>query len=97
MHVRTIAGLKRADVILRRIDSDFADPLELNARSRLGVAGLVEVLRGGGVTVANALGSGVMETPVMMSFMPKLCRRIMGEELKLPEYRDLVVRRRQGA
>ena len=84
VHVRTIAGLKRADVILRRIDSDFADPLELNARSRLGVAGMVEVLRGGGVAMANALGSGVMETPVMMSFMPKLCRRLLGEELKLP-------------
>lgn len=84
VHVRTIAGLKRADVILRRIDSDFADPLELNARSRLGVAGLVEVLRGGGVALANALGAGVMETPVMMSFMPKLCRKVLGEELKLP-------------
>lgn len=84
VHVRTIAGLKRADVILRRIDSDFADPLELNSKSRLGVAGLVEVLRGGGVALANALGAGVMETPVMMSFMPKLCRRLLGEELKLP-------------
>ncbi len=84
VHVRTIAGLKRADVILRRIDSDFADPLELNARSQLGVPGLAEVLRGGGVVLANALGSGVVETPVMMSFMPGLCRRVLGEELKLP-------------
>ncbi len=83
-HVRTIAGLKRADVILRRIDSDFADPLELNARSCLGVPGLVEAVRTGGVTLANALGSGVVETPVMMSFMPGLCRRVLGEELKLP-------------
>ncbi len=84
VHVRTIAGLKRADVILRRIDSDFADPLELNARSQLGVPGLAEVVRGGGVVVANALGSGVAETPVMMSFMPGLCRRVRGEELRLP-------------
>ena len=84
LHIRTIAGLKRADVVLRRVDSDFADPLELNARSHLGVPGLVDVLRDGGVTLANALGSGVVETPVMMSFMPKLARKILGEELKLP-------------
>jgi uncharacterized circularly permuted ATP-grasp superfamily protein/uncharacterized alpha-E superfamily protein len=84
VHVRTIAGLKRADVILRRIDSDFADPLELNARSHLGVPGLVDVLRGSGVTLANALGSGVVESPVIMSFMPKLCRKVLGEELRLP-------------
>ena len=84
VNVRTIAGLKRADVILRRIDSDFADPLELNARSRLGVPGLLDVLRAGGVTLANALGSGVVESPVMMSFMPSLCRHVLCEDLRLP-------------
>ena len=84
VHVRTIAGLKRADVIWRRIDSDFADPLELNGQSRLGVAGLVEAVREGGVALANALGSGVLEAPAMMSFMPKLCRKLMGEDLRLP-------------
>jgi uncharacterized circularly permuted ATP-grasp superfamily protein/uncharacterized alpha-E superfamily protein len=84
VNVRTIAGLKRADVILRRIDSDFADPLELNGRSRLGVPGLLDVLRSGGVTLANALGSGVVESPVMMSFMPRLCREVLGEDLLLP-------------
>jgi uncharacterized circularly permuted ATP-grasp superfamily protein/uncharacterized alpha-E superfamily protein len=84
VHVRTIAGLKRADVIWRRIDSDFTDPLELNARSRLGVPGLVESLRAGGVVVANALGSGVLEAPALMSFIPKLCRKLLGEDLLLP-------------
>ena len=84
VHVRTIAGLKRADVIWRRIDSDFADPLELNAKSRLGVPGLVDALREGGVVIANALGSGVLEAPAMMSFMPKLCRTLLGEDLRLP-------------
>ena len=83
VHVRTIAGLKRADVILRRIDSDFADPLELNARSQLGVPGLLDVLRRDGVAFANALGSGVVESPVMMSFMPKLAKHVLGEELRL--------------
>lgn len=84
VNVRTIAGLKRADVILRRVDSDYADPLELNGRSRLGVPGLVDVLRSGGVTLANALGSGVVESPVMMSFMPRLCRHVLCEDLRLP-------------
>lgn len=84
LHVRTIAGLKRADVVLRRIDSDYADPLELNARSQLGVPGLLDVVRGDRVVIANALGSGVVEAPVMMSFMPSLCRHLTGEELRLP-------------
>jgi uncharacterized circularly permuted ATP-grasp superfamily protein/uncharacterized alpha-E superfamily protein len=84
LHVRTIAGLKRADVVWRRVDGDFADPLELNSQSRLGVAGLVEAVREGGVAIANALGSGVLEAPAMMSFTPKLCRKLLGEELRLP-------------
>ena len=82
--VRTIAGLKRADVLWRRIDSDYADPLELNGRSQLGVPGLVEALREGGVVSANALGSGVLENPALMSFMPSICRRVLGEDLALP-------------
>lgn len=84
IHVRTIAGLKRADVIWRRIDSDFADPLELNSKSRLGVPGLVEALRNDGVVLANALGSGVLETPALLSFLPRLCQRLLGEDLRLP-------------
>ncbi|PNG27729.1 circularly permuted type 2 ATP-grasp protein [Methylocella silvestris] len=84
VHVRTIAGLKRADVIWRRIDGDFADPLELNSQSRLGVAGLVDAVRENGVVLANALGSGVLEGPAMLSFMPKLCRKLLGEDLLLP-------------
>jgi uncharacterized circularly permuted ATP-grasp superfamily protein/uncharacterized alpha-E superfamily protein len=84
IHVRTIAGLKRADVIWRRIDSDYADPLELNGRSRLGVPGMVEALREGGVVLANALGTGVLEAPVMMSFLPRLCQKLLGEDLLLP-------------
>jgi uncharacterized circularly permuted ATP-grasp superfamily protein/uncharacterized alpha-E superfamily protein len=84
VHVRTVAGLKAADVIWRRIDSDFADPLELNPDSRLGVPGLVDVLRGGGAVVANALGSGVLEAQALMSFMPRLCQKLLGEDLRLP-------------
>ena len=84
IHVRTIAGLKRADVIWRRIDSDFADPLELNSKSHLGVPGLVDALRNDGVVLANALGSGVLETPALLSFLPRLCQRLLGEDLHLP-------------
>ncbi|WP_395666910.1 circularly permuted type 2 ATP-grasp protein [Methylocella sp.] len=84
VHVRTIAGLKQADVLWRRVDGDYADPIELNSQSRLGVAGLVEAVREGGVVLANALGSGVLEGPAMLSFMPKLCRKILGEDLLLP-------------
>ncbi len=84
VHVRTIAGLKRADVIWRRIDGDFADPLELNARSALGVAGLVQAVRAGQVHVANGLGSGAVEARALMGFLPALARQVLGEELILP-------------
>ncbi len=84
VYVRTIAGLKRADVILRRVDADFVDPLELNSASQLGVPGLLEAIRGGGVAVLNMPGSGVLESKALLGFMPKLCRRLLGEELKMP-------------
>lgn len=84
VYVRTVAGLKRADVLLRRLDSDFADPLELNGASRLGVPGLVQAVRAGGVAIANALGSGLVEAPALMSFLPKLGAKVMGEDLLLP-------------
>jgi uncharacterized circularly permuted ATP-grasp superfamily protein/uncharacterized alpha-E superfamily protein len=84
VYVRTIAGLKRADVILRRVDADFIDPLELNAASRLGVPGLLEAVRGGGVAVLNMPGSGVLESKALQGFLPRLSRRLLGEELKMP-------------
>ncbi|PZQ63923.1 MAG: hypothetical protein DI570_07300 [Phenylobacterium zucineum] len=82
--VRTIAGLKRADVILRRVDADFLDPLELNAASRLGVPGLLDAVRAGGVAVLNMPGSGVLESRALMAFLPRLAERLLGEDLKLP-------------
>jgi uncharacterized circularly permuted ATP-grasp superfamily protein/uncharacterized alpha-E superfamily protein len=84
VYVRTVAGLKRADVILRRVDADFIDPLELNSKSRLGVPGLLEAIRQGGVAVLNMPGSGVLESKSLLGFLPKLCRRLLGEELKMP-------------
>jgi len=84
VYVRTVSGLKRADALLRRVDSDFLDPLELNSASRLGTPGLLEAIRTGGVSVLNMPGSGVLESKALLGFLPRLCRRLLGEELKLP-------------
>lgn len=84
VYVRTIAGLKRADVIWRRVDADFIDPLEFNSASRLGVPGLMGAIRAGGVVVSNLPGSGLMESRALLSFLPALAKRLLGEGLKLP-------------
>ena len=84
LFVRTVAGLKRLDVLLRRVDSNSLDPLELDARSTLGVSGLIDVIRKGGVAVANMPGSGVMEARTILGFLPSLSRRLLGEGLKMP-------------
>ena len=82
--LKTLNGLERVDVILRRVDDNFCDPLELRNDSMLGVPGLIEAIRAGNVTMANAPGSGLVQSPAFMSFLPGLCRHILGEELKLP-------------
>lgn len=84
VNVRTVAGLKKLDVLLRRLDADFADPLELNAHSRLGVPGLVDAVRQGNVVLANALGSGLVESPALMAFLPRIAERVLGHPLALP-------------
>ena len=82
--VRTVAGLKPAEVIWRRLDADFADPLELNGQSHLGVPGLVSALRAGTVLVANGLGAGLAESRSLMSFMPAIAQHLLGTDLDLP-------------
>ena len=84
IHIRTVAGLKRLDVLLRRVDSNSLDPLELDASSQLGVPGLVDVIRKNGVVVANMPGTGVMEARALLGFLPSLCERMLGEKLKMP-------------
>lgn len=84
VYLKTLSGPKKVDLILRRQDSDFCDPLELRSDSALGVPGLTDVVRAGNVVVANSLGSGVVETRAMMPFLPALSRAILGEDLKLP-------------
>src|ERR1700689_4650208 len=84
IHIRTVAGLKRLDVLLRRVDSNSLAPLELDASSQLGVHGLIDVLRKNGVVVANMPGSGVMEARALLGFLPSLSQRFFGEDLKMP-------------
>ncbi|WP_442754052.1 circularly permuted type 2 ATP-grasp protein [Methylocystis sp. JAN1] len=84
LHVRTVAGLKRADVAWRRVDADWLDPLEANAASRLGVPGLFDAIREGAVAVANMPGSGFAESRALMSFLPAIAQRLLGEPLRLP-------------
>ena len=84
IHIRTVAGLKRLDVLLRRVDSNSLDPLELDASSQLGVPGLIDVIRKNGVVVANMPGTGVLEARALLGFLPSLSRRFFGEDLKMP-------------
>jgi uncharacterized circularly permuted ATP-grasp superfamily protein/uncharacterized alpha-E superfamily protein len=84
VYLKTVDGLERVDVILRRVDDSFCDPLELRSDSLLGVPGLVDAIVAGNVIVANALGSGLIETSAMMPFLPGLSRHLFGEKLKLP-------------
>lgn len=77
--MRSLGTFKRVDVVLRRVDADYADPLDLRADSRLGVVGLVEVQRRGAVTVVNTLGSGILESPGLLRFLPVLAEKLLGE------------------
>jgi uncharacterized circularly permuted ATP-grasp superfamily protein/uncharacterized alpha-E superfamily protein len=83
VYLRTLGGLARVSVIFRRLDSDFADPLELRPDSALGVPGLVDVIRAKNVVVANALGGGVVESPALDAYLPNVSRALFGEELLL--------------
>lgn len=83
--LKTLLGLERVAVIFRRVDSDFCDPLEFRGDSALGIPGLAEVARNGGVVLANAMGGGVMESPAMDAYLPGLSRALLGEDLKIPD------------
>ena len=84
VYLKTVGGLQRVDVILRRVDDNFCDPLELFAGSYLGVPGLLHSIRQGNVAVANALGTGVLQAPGLLPFLPGIARHLLGEDLKLP-------------
>src|SRR5450631_3719990 len=82
--LKTLGGLRRVHAIFRRLDDDFCDPVELRADSALGVPGLIAVVRAGKVVIANALGSGVLESAAWMGFIPGAAERLLGEKLLLP-------------
>ncbi|MBC7860900.1 MAG: circularly permuted type 2 ATP-grasp protein [Burkholderiaceae bacterium] len=82
--LKTLSGMQRVHVIMRRVDDDFCDPLELRSDSALGVAGLLEAARRGNVLIANSLGASLLESGALLGFLPALCERLLGEKLKMP-------------
>ncbi|SHM63081.1 circularly permuted type 2 ATP-grasp protein [Rhizobacter sp. OV335] len=82
--MKTVDGLKRVHALLRRQDDDYCDPLELRSDSALGVAGLTDCARRGTVLLANALGSGVLESGALLGYLPQLSEQLLGEPLLLP-------------
>jgi uncharacterized circularly permuted ATP-grasp superfamily protein/uncharacterized alpha-E superfamily protein len=84
LFLKTLHGLEPVHVLLRRVDDEYLDPLELRGDSALGVPGLLGVIRAGQVVVANAPGAGFLESPGLAAFWPAVSRRLLGEELLLP-------------
>jgi uncharacterized circularly permuted ATP-grasp superfamily protein/uncharacterized alpha-E superfamily protein len=82
--LKTLSGLKRVHAILRRLDDDYCDPLELRSDSALGIPGLVDAVRRGNVLVANALGSNLLESGTLLGYLPRLSETLLGEPLKMP-------------
>ena len=84
LFLKTLHGLRPVDALIKRVDDAWVDPLEMRPDSRLGVPGLVQAVRAGNVLMANALGSGFLESSALLGFLPALARRLLDEELKLP-------------
>ncbi|RHA38425.1 circularly permuted type 2 ATP-grasp protein [Cellulomonas rhizosphaerae] len=82
--LRALDGLEPVDVVLRRVDAEWCDPLDLRTGSRLGVPGLVRSLRAGNVSVVNPLGASVLENPALLAYLPRLARTILDQDLALP-------------
>lgn len=86
LYLKTLHGLEQVHVLLRRVDDEWLDPLELRADSALGVPGLVQAIRAGEVVVANTPGAGVLESPGLTAFWPGVAQRLLGQELQLPAH-----------
>ncbi len=82
--LKTLGALEKVDVIMRRVDDIYCDPLELKEDSQLGVPGLLQAVRSGNVSIANPLGSSVVENPGLLPFLPALAQYYLGEPLNLP-------------
>ena len=84
LYLKTVDGLEPVHGVMRRLDDDWCDPLELRPDSALGVPGLLQAVRAGTVVMANALGSAFLETPAIQGFLPGIAERLLGEPLALP-------------
>ncbi len=84
VYLKTMHGLERVHGILRRLDDDFCDPVELRSESTIGVPGLIQAIRGRHVLVANALGCGFLESPALNGFLPGIAQRMLGQDLLMP-------------
>ncbi|WP_394787757.1 circularly permuted type 2 ATP-grasp protein [Rhodoferax sp.] len=84
LYLKTLKGLEPVHGLLKRLDDQFLDPLELRPDSRLGVPGLLQVLRAGNLLMANMPGSAFLESPALLGFLPALSRHLLGEDLQLP-------------
>jgi uncharacterized circularly permuted ATP-grasp superfamily protein/uncharacterized alpha-E superfamily protein len=82
--MKTLDGWEQVHVLWRRVDDDYCDPVELKSDSQLGVPGLLEVARAGNVVVVNPIGSGVLESPALLAYLPAIARHFLGRELQLP-------------
>ncbi|WP_292950955.1 MULTISPECIES: circularly permuted type 2 ATP-grasp protein [unclassified Neptuniibacter] len=82
--LKSLNGLSKVNVIMRRVDDIYCDPVELKSNSYLGIPGLLEVIRNGNVAVSNPLGSGILETPALLKYMPQISQHFLGRDLKLP-------------
>lgn len=82
--LKTMGGLERVDVILRRVDDIYCDPLELKEDSQLGIPGLLQAVRSGHVSIANPIGSSVLENPGLMPFLQSIARWFLSEDLRIP-------------
>ncbi|UFN51126.1 circularly permuted type 2 ATP-grasp protein [Roseomonas sp. OT10] len=89
VYLKTLRGLQPIAVLLRRMESRLLDPLEFGASAAQGVVGLMDAVRNGTVRVVNDPGAGAVEAPALAAFLPVLCRRLLGEELRLPSLRTL--------
>jgi uncharacterized circularly permuted ATP-grasp superfamily protein len=85
LFLKTLNGLKRIGVVIRRVDGRLLDPLELGTAGAVGVPGLFDALREGSVRIVNDPGSGAAEAPALAAFLPALARRVLGEDLLLPQ------------
>ena len=82
--VRTVAGLRPVDVLWRRLDANWIDPLELEQSSRIGTPGMLDAIRAGSVTMINALGSGALEARALLAFLPRISEALTGQPLMIP-------------